>query len=169
MYQPRRKGGIMIYVVCSIIVVTIIVLLLVLNGKRERIVGKQIASEEITEFMYTYATAVYPPEYQRYRFYMENGKYQFFHEKREGKKWPLSEADITVCGTRELSAQEWKEFLDCVTGGSVIKRERNPKTAKGGAFCYLYWNGDRSRYQEFGFPSLNARKGFEDFCAELVY
>ena len=74
-------------------------------------VGKRIAKESVTDFYYTYASSTNPPDYQRYRFYTENGQYFFYHEKREGDHWPLTENDVTVSGTRELTDAEWDVII----------------------------------------------------------
>ena len=132
------------------------------------VVGKNIDMENITEFFYTYASSAFPPEYQRYRFYKENGKYKFYHEKREGSAWPLTESDITLSGSVELSDEEWAGFLDCLKDGTVRKRGENTETGNSAPSLYLYWNGDRSKYQEFSFSSMNTQNSFEELCAKLV-
>ena len=50
------------------------------SGKKT--VGKDILSDDITDFYYTYDTSTYPPEFQRYRFYAEDGRYYFYHETK---------------------------------------------------------------------------------------
>jgi len=138
-----------------------------LPGNRKAIVGEEIALEEITEFYYTYATSTYPPDYQRYHFYIADGKYQFYHEKREGKNWPLTEANITLSGTKDLSEEEWTNFLACISGGSVSKRSSPTEAGGSGPWLYLYWNGDRSIYQSFSFASHSDAAAFEELCTLL--
>ena len=69
----------------SILFVTVITasLTLGLTGCAKS-VGKQISKDKFKEFYYTYSTTVNPPEFQRYRFYMEDGKVFFYHEKERG-------------------------------------------------------------------------------------
>ena len=82
-------------------------------------VGREIRESDITEFYYTLSGSTYPPYYQRYRFYIENGQLWFYHEKREGNRWPLQEEDITVSGKKALSADEKKTWYQCLEGGTV--------------------------------------------------
>lgn len=154
--------------ICVVIALVIAGALLVLAGNRARVVGRDIAAADITEFFYTRSSSVNPPEYQRYRFRVEDGTYTFYHEKREGAHWPLTESDITVSGTVELSGKEWTEFMECLNGGTVKKRGESAEAGGSGPWLYLYWKGDRAKYQEFSFSSLEAKRSFEEFCAELV-
>ena len=39
----------------------------------EKTVGRDIKIDDITEFYYTYSSSTNPPDYQRYRFYVEDG------------------------------------------------------------------------------------------------
>lgn len=135
------------------------------NGKK--IVGKNISIGDVTEFYYTYSTSTFPPDYQRYRFYVEDGKYFFYHEKREGEHWPLRETDKTVFGTVELSEAEWSTFFDYLKGGVVKKRTESTECGSSGPWLYLYWKGDRSKYQEFSFESFDKKISFEEFCIKL--
>ena len=138
-----------------------------MSPKRERVVGTDIAFEDITEFYYTYESSTALPEYQRYRFYVEDGKRLFYHETREGGGFPLTEEDITVSGTVALSEASWAAFCACVEGGTVRKREESLDDGDAGPWLYLYWNGDLSVYQEFSFASWGARADFEALCAAL--
>ena len=54
------------------------------SGK-QMIVGTDIGLDEITDFYYTEENINYDAYYQRYRFYVEDGKHLFFHETRERK------------------------------------------------------------------------------------
>lgn len=137
------------------------------SGEREKVVGKNISPDEITEFYYTYDSSTDPPEFQRYRFYIEDGTYLFYHETRKGDSWPLREDDITVSGTMELSEEEWEEFCSYLEGGHVRKREESLEDGDAGPWCYLYWKRDRSEYQEFSFASWEMQDLFEEFCLEL--
>ena len=131
-------------------------------------VGTDVKAEEITEFWYTLSASTYPPRYQRYRFYAEEGRRCFYHEKREGDHWPLREADITVAGTRELTQAEWASFLSLLRDGTVRKRAEHPEDGDPGPWLYLYWTGDRGQWQEYAFPSLQACSAFEELCAALA-
>ena len=133
----------------------------------KKIVGKNIAISDITEFYYTYATSTNPPDYQRYHFYIKNGEYFFYHEKREGKHWPLRENDKTVFGTVKLSEAEWTIFFDYLKGGKVKNREESLDCGDSGPWLYLYWKGDKSKCQEFSFESFEKKAAFEDFCLKL--
>lgn len=85
-------------------------------------VGPDIAEGDITDFYYTVDASIYPPVYQRYRFYAEDGKKLFYHESRQGDSWPQTEKDITVSGTVELTEEAWSAFFDCLRGGAVKAR-----------------------------------------------
>ena len=135
--------------------------------RREMVVGKNISPEDITEFYYTYDSSAYPPDYQRYRFYTEDGTGMFYHETREGDHWPLMEEDVTVSGTKELTEEEWEEFCSYLEGGHVRKREESLEDGDAGPWLYLYWKRDQSVYQEFSFASPEAQTSFEEFCQSL--
>ncbi|MBQ8919466.1 MAG: hypothetical protein IJ056_05115 [Acidaminococcaceae bacterium] len=135
--------------------------------KDKLIVGKDIAMQDITEFYYTYDASTFPPRFQRYRFSVKDGKHLFYHEKREGKTWPLREKHITVSGTKELSDEEWAKFFACVKDGIVEKRKEHLEDGDAGPWLFLYWKGDRGKYQEFSFVHLGARKEFEELCVTL--
>lgn len=131
-------------------------------------VGKQITRDKFNDFYYTYSTTVNPPEFQRYRFYMEDGKAFFYHEKREGNNTFLTEEDITVSGTKELSSEEWETFWNYIDGGSVVKRKENTNSGGSGPWLYLYWDGDKNIRQEFSFRDDALVYDFEEFCEELA-
>ena len=137
-------------------------------GMRENIVGKKITENKFKDFYYTYATTVNPPEFQRYRFYMENGKAFFYHEKREGNNVFLTEDDITISGTKELSSEEWDVFWRLINGGCVTKRSENVSSGNSGPWLYLYWDGDKDICQEFAFKEYETVYEFEMFCEGLV-
>lgn len=130
-------------------------------------VGKNIKEKDFKEFYYTYSTTVNPPEFQRYRIYIDGDKKMFYHEKREGDTVFLTEEDITVSGEIELTSKEWDTFWSYIDGGTV--RNRTEKITSGGSrpWLYLYWNGDRDKCQEFTFADLEKEMEFEKFCLEL--
>lgn len=131
-------------------------------------VGKQITKDKFKDFYYTYSTTVNPPEFQRYRFYMEDDKAFFYHEKREGNNTFLTEEDITVSGTKELTNEEWETFWKLIDGGNVEKRKDNANSGGSGPWLYLYWDGDKNICQEFAFREDAVLYDFEEFCEELV-
>ncbi len=130
-------------------------------------VGTDIKIEDITDFYYTVDSSTDPPDFQRYRFYAEDGAYWFYHETRAGDHWPLTEADITVSGALELSPDQWAAFFDCLTGGTVRNRQESADSGGRGPWLYLYWTGDRGTCQEFSFASRDAEAAFEDLCLAL--
>ena len=166
--KTRKANYVVIGSIFVVIAIAIVVLLFVQAGKRERVVGKDITLESITEFYYTHSSSTYPPDYQRYRFYVEEGTYKFYHEKREGTDWPLTESHITGSGSIELSEKEWAEFLNLLKGGAVKKRNPSFEAGSSGPWLYLYWKGDRDKYQAFSFSTLNEMNAFEEFCEKLV-
>ena len=166
--KTKKGTYFMIGCIFVVIAVAVVSLLLVQIGKRERVVGEDIAMEDITEFYYTYSSSTYPPEYQRYHFYVEDGTYKFYHEKREGADWPLTESHITLSGSMEISEEEWAEFLNFVKGGIVKKRNPNSVADDSGPWLYLYWHGDNNQCQEFFFATLNEKNAFEAFCKNHV-
>lgn len=164
-----RKGTVfMIGILCALLILAAAVSFFVLRGNRELAVGTDISEKDITEFFYTYSSSAYPPSYQRYRFYKEEEAYHFYHEKREGNDWPLTEEHTTLSGSAELSEEEWTEFLRCLNGGEVKGRTESSEAGGSGPWLYLYWEGDRGKYREFTFLSAAAETAFEELCAELV-
>ena len=138
-----------------------------LFGHREYVVGRSIKNEEITDFYWTYSSSTNPPAYQRYRFFVEDGRRLFFHEKREGDHWPLTEQDATVTGTAALTDEQWDAFLTCVAGGTVVSREESVASGDAGPWTYLYWQRDRGEYQQFSFASYGAEQDFVALCETL--
>ena len=139
----------------------------ILKGKM--IVGDDIALNEIKEFYYTYENINYDACYLRYQFYNENSKHMFFFEKRERPNdyGPATEKDTTAKGTIELTDEQWSEFCEFVKGGIVKKRGDNADSGGSGPWLYLYWKGDKDKYQEFTFESVSKELEFEDYCSEL--
>ena len=177
----RRRKGILIGAICGVILLGLIAAGLHFTRtpavketpepgirKKELTVGTDIEAKDVTEFYYTLSTSTDPPHYQRYRFYREDGGTFFYHEKREGDHWPLREGDVTVSGTKELSPEEWSAFFDLLREGTVKKREEHLEDGDAGPWLYLYWKGDRNKWQEYAFPDRTARSAFEDFCAALA-
>lgn len=136
----------------------------------EKIVGKDIQKEDITDFYYTVSNINYDAFYQRYWFYIEDGKHIFFHETRERKNdyGPCTEDDTTLIGTIELTDDQWDEFYDFVIGGKVKAREESADSGSEGPWLYLYWTNDKSKIQQFSFESYEKQKRFEDYCKTLV-
>lgn len=136
-------------------------------GRRSVNVGKDVKPEDITEFYWTHATSTFPPEFQRYHFYVEDGRRFFRHETREGDHFPLTENDVTVAGKKELTEEEWDTFFAYLNGGTVKDREESDTSGDDGPWTYLYWTGDRGETQEFYFESYSKSLEFEDFCLAL--
>lgn len=138
-----------------------------LLANKQKIVGKSISESDFKEFYYTYSKTVNPPEFQRYRIYIDNGRKMFYHEKREGDSVFLTEEDITVSGEKELTAAQWDEFWQLISGGTVKNRTEDVSTGSSAPWLYLYWNGDKNKCQEFTFEDLEKEVEFEVFCMEL--
>ena len=130
-------------------------------------VGTDVKIGDVTEFYYTLSTSTNPPVFQRYRFFTENGRYYFYHESRAGDHWPLTEEDITVNGTVELTEEQWNQFFDLLKNGTVEKRKENLDSGDSGPWLYLYWKKDKGDIQEFTFESLGKRAEFVEFCEKL--
>lgn len=131
-------------------------------------VGEDIEPEDITDFYYTYATSVYPPEYLRYRFWREDGEKWFYHESRQGGGWPQTEDDIVSSGTVALTDEDWAAFFDSLRGGTVRERTDPVLDGDSGPWMYLYWSHDEGRLQEFTFGSPAGRADFLDLCSRLA-
>lgn len=159
---------IIITVLCVAVIVLIILFLSGMVGRKSYVVGKDIKAEDITEFYFTEASSTYPPEYQRYKFSADNGKYVFTHEKREGDRFPLTEEDVTVTGSFEMTKDQWDCFLELIRDGEVEKRKEAVSSGASGPYVYLYWKKDRSVYQKFSFCSYEKMQAFSDFCDELT-
>ena len=137
-------------------------------AQREYLVGSDVLKERIREFYYTLSSSAYPPRYQRFRFFMEDGRYLFYHESRAGNHFPLREKDVTASGTRELRATEWDELYSCLENGTVRARREHLESGGAGPWLYLYWDGDAGRVQEYTFASHEKRKRFEAWCEALA-
>ena len=134
---------------------------------RERVLWKDISTGDFTEFYYTVSSSTYPPEFQRYHFYLEDGEVYFYHETREGDHWPLTEADVTVSGTLKLSDEQKAAFFASLEGGTVRARDERNESGGSGPWFYLYWKGDKAKYQEFSFADYGAESKFLELCLEL--
>ncbi len=139
------------------------------SGGRTETVGKGIKTSDITEFWYTYSSSTNPPRFQRYRFYVDGDVWHFYHEKREGHHWPLTEADVTISGDVVLSQDQVALLFSCLDGGTVKARGESADSGNAGPWLYLYWKKDKSKYQEFSFSSYSNRLKFEEFCEELIH
>ena len=139
-----------------------------LPKKKAYVVGEDVVEQEFTEFYYTRDGSTNPPYFQRFRFFVENGKHYMYHEKREGDTWPLTEKHITVSGTIELTDEQWNTFWDYITGGTVKSRVENLEDGDDGPWMFLYWLRDPDDFQEFEFDDYNKILGFEDFCYSLI-
>lgn len=137
---------------------------------KKLVVGTDIAFDNITDFYYTEENINYNAYYQRYRFFVEDGKHLFFHETRERKEeyGPCTEEDTIQIGTIELSDDQWSEFTALVKGGIVTAREESADSGDSGPWLYLYWTNDKSKYQQFSFESYGIEAKFEEFCLSLA-
>ena len=115
-------------------------------------VGTDVSENSITDFYYTVDASYYPPLYQRYRFYVQDGKKWFFHESRQGGGWPQMEEDIVASGTLEITDEIWAEFAACLAGGRVKAREEHLEDGDSGPWTYLLRQtaGIRSAVQKAG-------------------
>ena len=131
-------------------------------------VGTDILFEDITDFCYTYDASTDPPHYQRYRFFVEDGKHLFYHETREGGGWPQDEADITRSGTIELTEEQWAAFCDLLQGGTAVRREEHTDSGDAGPWLYIYRRGGETEGRAFSFDRPGSLLAFEEFCADLA-
>ena len=137
---------------------------------KAKTVGKDILTDDITDFYYTKENINFDANYQRYRFYVEEGKYYFFHEtrERENRYGPCTEEDTTLKGTIELAKEQWDKFIGLVSGGEVRAREENVTSGGSGPWLYLYWTNDKGKYQQFSFESYDKETQFTDLCRSLA-
>ena len=162
--KRERKG----YMKILAIAVAVLIIAAFAARGRQRTVGTDILLSDVTEFYYTTAASTNPASRQQYRFYMEGEQWWFFHETRQGSHWPLTEADTVIsCGAKELSQQEYEQFTACISGGRVTKREENADSGGKGPWLYIYWKGDKGKYQQFSFAEYSAQTAFEDLCEKL--
>ena len=156
---------ILICVIASVILVGIVFTLIFgIGGNRKMIVGKDVKIADITEFFYTCSSSSYPPSFFRYHFSIEDDKYMYHYEKREGKSWPLSEENITDSVSVELSHEDWEKFFDCLDGGILTKRSENISDGGKSKDIFMYCKGELSNYQEFSFETHSKEKVFDELC-----
>ena len=133
--------------------------------------GVSISKGDITDFSYTYDWVGYHPLYQRYRFYVEDGAYLFYHETRtieDDYGW-AAEADITASGTIALTIYDWTAFLSYLTDGSAAEPEESLEDGDSGPWTYLYYrSADGIERKEFRFASPDGRLAFEEYCHSLA-
>lgn len=136
----------------------------------ETITNRNIPVGDVTEFYYTYENINFNAFYQRYRFYVEDGRYLFRYETRErpNRYGPTTEEDITSSGTLELTAEEWMNAMTLLKDGKVSKRTDSAESGSSGPWTYIYWKNDKSRYQQFAFSSYEDRETFEACCSALA-
>ena len=150
-------------------VLSILILILITGCTmfNKKYVGKNISNDDIQEFYYTYSTSTFPPEYQRYHFYKENGNLYFYHDYRSGETFPLTEKDTKQSGKILLDQDTAKQFYALLENGVVEKRKERLESGSAGPWLYLYWENDKGKYQEFSFESYTKLKEFEEFCKAL--
>ena len=166
--QNGRKRG-MIWAICgaAAAVVAAVIVVATVRANGAKTVGRDVPDADITAFYYTLSSSTDPATYQRYRFTAENGAYTFYHETREGSRWPLTEEDITVSGETALTPARWEALLACIRGGEVRPREEHLESGGRGPWLYLYWNGDRGKTQEFSFAGYESEQAFLRLCEAL--
>ena len=170
-WTDMRKSTSRKLIIIILVVVLAAAAVLVIGGdsimRRTFIVGKSIKESDIKEFWYTVDASTDPPRFERFRFYEEDGKHWFYCEQRSGDHWPLTEADVSLSGSVELTAEQWLELFALLSGGRVVKRTENLESGSSGPWLFLYWSRDRGKYQEFSFASAADRKAFENFASDL--
>ena len=150
------------------VLVALLLCTLTLAAQAEIVVGTDIADEEISEFFYIYSSSTYPPLYQQYRFYQENGEKLFYHEAREGGDWPQTEENITLSGTVKLTEEDWALFIDCLRGGSLDEGSEEVIDGDDGPWMFLSWAEGEEKHQEYRFASLSEQNAFERLCSRLA-
>ena len=138
--------------------------------KTELVVGEDITDKDINEFYYTIENINYDAYYLRYKFYTEDDKHLLFFEERQRPDdyGPTTEEDTIAKTEFELSDKEWSKFYKTISGGEVCARDEDPGEGDRGPWTYLYWSGDKDKYQEYSFKSQNDRQDFEKLCEKLV-
>lgn len=170
MIQKKMKM-IFLFILCILLGIILSLFLKNAREKKRFLVGLDILPEELHEFYYTLSNINLDAYYQRYHFFVKDGKYFFYHECREkpGEYGPTGEADIRSAGTLALSPEEWMEFFSYLKDGYVSKREEKLiYDGDKGPWTFLYWQKDQSVYQEFHFTSSAKRIAFESYCQNLA-
>ena len=157
--KGRRAGALLL---------ALLVLLACRGAPADTAAGPDVAPEDIADFYYTVDSSAWPPRYQRYRFYMEDGQPRFFHDTRQGEDWPLTEADSVYSGTVALTRDQWAAFLDCLRDGRALPREEHTETGDEGPWTYLYPASGPAEGLAFSFASPGRRADFEALCRELA-
>ena len=133
----------------------------------EKTVGRNIKLKDVTEFYRTDSAMTDPPRSQRYHFHIEDGKYLFTHEKREGASFFDTNSEADESGTLEMTEEEWEVFLETLEGGTVVRRD-DPMLSDGkNTALYIYWTGDKGEWQVFSFADNTKYAAFESLCFEL--
>ena len=170
-WTDMRKNNSRKLIIIILVVVLVLAAVLIIGGdsimRRSFIVGRNIKESDLKEFWYTVDASTDPPRFMRYRFYEEGGKHWFYGEQRQGDHWPLTEADILLSGTVELTAEQWLDLFALLSGGTVVKRTEHLESGNSGPWLFLYWSRDRGKYQEFSFASGADRKAFENLAGDL--
>ena len=136
----------------------------------EKIEGTKVHLGDVNDFYYTYEWVGYNAEYQRYRFFVEDGKYKFYHEARkiEGDYGWASEKDITSQGTVELTEDEWAQFLGTIRTGELKKPKESLEDGDSGPWLYLYYQKrNKTERMEFSFTDDESRTAFGELCETL--
>ena len=139
--------------------------------KTDKIAGSKVSAADVVDFYYTYEWIGYNAEYQRYRFYVEDGKRMFFHESRKVEEdyGPATEKNTTAIGTIELDQEEWDKFLDLIKEGKIHKPEESTSTGDSGPWMYLYHvKGKDINRMAYEFGSYGEKLEFEEFCKSLA-
>lgn len=132
--------------------------------------GTEFKDSDILEFYYTYDRSGYNAEYQRYRFYSENGKHMFDHDHRQIRNdyGFAYEARPDRKGTFALKDDEWEEFCGFLQDGEISQRNDEPLDGDSGPWMYLYLDGYDSEGLVFAFASADTQLSFEEFCDSLA-
>ena len=128
-----------------------------------------IKAEDINEFYYTYENINFNACYQRYLFHVVDGKYMFFHEKREnpGEYGWLDENYTVRKGDFELTDEEWDQFIELIKDGKVVKRQEHLEDGGSGPWMFIYAGTDKVG-KEYYFQPADQVLAFEDFCEKLA-
>lgn len=133
----------------------------------EKIVGKKIKKEDVKAFFYTLSSSAYPAKCETYVFYTQKDEYKFECNKKEGKHFPLLDGDVVFSTEKTVSDVVWNTLFECLQGGKVTKRKAHLETGVL-LSLYLYWEGDRDKWQEFSFETLGKKLEFERLCQMLA-